>query len=304
MRVLFPGESAGQQEPQQGSAPFTSIRPATTSSSSTSCITAIIAEKTKNDQSNPCSPYRPRPGDDCLGIVLSKRGEVFKLDIGSISPAELSETAFNGATKRNKPSLEIGDTIFCHVETVLDGVANVSCTDDGGKSFVTKETLYGALQHGYIIDHFPVAEFSERTDKTKTHKVDALLDSSTSNKAIAQQQQQQRKNLFPRIFRKLEKSFVFEVAVGMNNRVYIRSNSSLQDTFFLGKLLEKIGCEGLTDAQVEVVLRRVATEHGVLAGKLTGAAQVQNSVFGKKKNNASNNNAENNNISLVEVGGG
>ena len=41
-----------------------------------------------------------------LGVVI-RTGRVHKIDIGSSQLAALQELAFEGATKRNKPSLQV-----------------------------------------------------------------------------------------------------------------------------------------------------------------------------------------------------
>ena len=42
-----------------------------------------------------------------IGIVTNKTGENFKVDIGTSMPASLSFLAFEGATKRNRPNLQV-----------------------------------------------------------------------------------------------------------------------------------------------------------------------------------------------------
>jgi len=46
-------------------------------------------------------------GDRVVGVVKGT-GRVHRLDIGSAVPAILPELSFEGATKRNKPSLQVG----------------------------------------------------------------------------------------------------------------------------------------------------------------------------------------------------
>eukprot|EP00392_Amoebophrya_sp_AT5.2_P003375 g3380.t1 len=230
----------------------------------------------------PIKVYEPVAGEEVVGVVRQRRGEVFRVDIGARGLAELPETAFNGATKRNKPALEIGDTVFAVVEAVLDDYVKLSCVDDSGKGWASKEVLYGVLEHGWVVDQFPVSCFSKKLDEqdhepepaAKRRKKAVAASAADNGAARAAEEEKPRVNLLPQIFRKLAKSFVFETAVGKNDRVYVRG-AARSTTFLLGQVIERIGKGGgkdkihrsLTDAQVEVVLRKLQAEHGLLPGK-------------------------------------
>ena len=56
--------------------------------------------------------YIPQRGDDVLGIVTGKGGDIFKVDVGASENASLSYLGFEGATKKNRPDVQIGDLIF------------------------------------------------------------------------------------------------------------------------------------------------------------------------------------------------
>lgn len=42
-----------------------------------------------------------------IGIVTAKVGDIFKLDVGGSEQASLSYLAFEGATKRNRPNVQV-----------------------------------------------------------------------------------------------------------------------------------------------------------------------------------------------------
>ena len=65
----------------------------------------------------------------------------------------LKPLEFDGATKRNKPNLKHGDTLFVRVEKEGDGVAWCTCKSRSGqgKDWVTAETDYGVLQKGVVV---------------------------------------------------------------------------------------------------------------------------------------------------------
>ncbi|XP_033090025.1 exosome complex component RRP40-like [Trachypithecus francoisi] len=51
-------------------------------------------------------------GDQVIGIVTAKSGDVFRVDVGGNEPVSLSYLAFEGATKRNRPNVQVGDLIY------------------------------------------------------------------------------------------------------------------------------------------------------------------------------------------------
>ena len=53
-----------------------------------------------------CLQYVAVKGERVVGVVV-KTGRVHKVDIGTALLASLPELAFQGATRRNKPSLQV-----------------------------------------------------------------------------------------------------------------------------------------------------------------------------------------------------
>ncbi|KAK2120003.1 Exosome component 3 [Saguinus oedipus] len=51
--------------------------------------------------------YVPVKGDHVIGIVTAKSGDIFKVDVGGSEPASLSYLSFEGATKRNRPNVQV-----------------------------------------------------------------------------------------------------------------------------------------------------------------------------------------------------
>lgn len=54
-----------------------------------------------------CPQYVPAKGETVIGIVTVKSGDVFKVDFGGSEQASLSYLAFEGATKRNRPNVQV-----------------------------------------------------------------------------------------------------------------------------------------------------------------------------------------------------
>ena len=56
--------------------------------------------------------YVANRGENVIGVVTAKMGDTFRVDIGTAEPASLSYLAFEGATKRNRPSVNVGDLVY------------------------------------------------------------------------------------------------------------------------------------------------------------------------------------------------
>lgn len=51
--------------------------------------------------------YIPQRGDSVIGIITTKAGDVFRVDVGASELATLPYLAFEGATKRNRPDVKV-----------------------------------------------------------------------------------------------------------------------------------------------------------------------------------------------------
>ncbi|RVE67525.1 hypothetical protein OJAV_G00104440 [Oryzias javanicus] len=56
--------------------------------------------------------YVATKGETVIGIVTARGGDVFRVDFGGSELASLSYLAFEGATKRNRPNVQVGDLVF------------------------------------------------------------------------------------------------------------------------------------------------------------------------------------------------
>lgn len=59
--------------------------------------------------------YIPKKGDLVVGIITKKTGGSLKVDIGSAEFASLSMLAFEGATKKQKPDVQVGDVVYARL---------------------------------------------------------------------------------------------------------------------------------------------------------------------------------------------
>ena len=105
--------------------------------------------------------YRPSLEDRVVGVVEERvasdgaGGDLFRVNIFGTHPALLSNLSFEGATKRNKPSLNTGQLIYARVQSISRFTdPTLSCQlgpHDGGlarKDWMTNEGTYGELKGG------------------------------------------------------------------------------------------------------------------------------------------------------------
>ncbi|KHJ96773.1 hypothetical protein OESDEN_03258 [Oesophagostomum dentatum] len=90
--------------------------------------------------------YVVEKGDRVIGIVTGCIGDFFKLDIGTAENATISFLSFEGATKRNRPELKIGDVVYAQV---VDEFAHtdieLTCVDA-----LSRARGLGALTGGFL----------------------------------------------------------------------------------------------------------------------------------------------------------
>ncbi|GJN91370.1 hypothetical protein Rhopal_004391-T1 [Rhodotorula paludigena] len=119
-----------------------------------------------------------------------KRVKGYRVDIGSSQAASLDALAFEGATKRNKPNLKVGTLVYAHLlSTPSFSEPELSCVDPATQ----KAAGFGELQGGFLIRGVELG------------RCRALL--APKNPILST----------------LGARFPFEVAVGMNGRVWVKA---------------------------------------------------------------------------------
>ncbi|CAG0920423.1 unnamed protein product [Notodromas monacha] len=136
--------------------------------------------------------YVPSKGEYVLGVIRGKAGDDYSVDIGGSFKANLSYLAFESATKKNRPNVEIGDVVFGRlISASSDSEPEMACIDAGGK-----KNCMGVLQGGHMF-------------ATAVHTSRRLLHSK-----------------YPLLSLLAQKGIKFEVTVGMNGRVWIKASSA------------------------------------------------------------------------------
>uniref|UniRef100_A0A8C7TNZ5 Exosome complex component RRP40 n=1 Tax=Oncorhynchus mykiss TaxID=8022 RepID=A0A8C7TNZ5_ONCMY len=165
--------------------------------------------------------YVPGKGESVIGIITSKSGDIFKVDVGGSEQASLSYLAFEGATKRNRPNVQVGDLVYSQfIIANKDMEPELVCIDSCGRA-----NGMGVFGAGGLL-----------------FKVSLGL----VRRLLAPQSE---------IAKDLEKMFPFEIVVGMNGRVWVKSKT-IQQTLIVANLLES--CENMTAQQRQTLFRRVA----------------------------------------------
>ncbi|XP_059203014.1 exosome complex component RRP40-like [Centropristis striata] len=165
--------------------------------------------------------YVPAKGETVIGIVTTKSGDVFKVDFGGSEQASLSYLAFEGATKRNRPNVQVGDLVFSQfVVANQDMEPELVCVDSCGRA-----NGMGVFGGGGLV--FSVS----------LGLVRRLL--APHSELLSDLQQ-----LFP-----------CELVVGMNGRLWVKS-SRVQQTLIIANLLQS--AETMTGPQRQALFRRAA----------------------------------------------
>ncbi|KAI5721443.1 hypothetical protein M8J77_020861 [Diaphorina citri] len=158
--------------------------------------------------------YVPTRGDLVIGVVTSRVGDNYRVDIGSHDPAVLSYLAFEGATKKNPPKVETGDVVAGKLLTAnKDMESEMVCVDSRGKEFIM-----GILNDGYLL-HTSIS----LCRKLLNPKCPLL-------KQLAKRSRQK-----------------MELSIGMNGKIWIRCES-FSDTVRVGNLI--MSCELLSYEEI------------------------------------------------------
>lgn len=196
------------------------------------CATGVLrqGEKDKLWIENNCKRYQPALEDLVIGVVIEKHSENYRVDIGTHQTAVLPALAFEGATKRNKPNIEVGSLVYTrvamtnkHMETEL------SCQSRHFKQdWVTGQSLFGELKEGYGFD------CSMSLART-------LLDEECW------------------VLQCLGKYIPFELAIGVNGKVWLNSGSPVHTVLISNAILNS---EHMSDRLIEKMVAKLVRAIG------------------------------------------
>ena len=99
--------------------------------------------------------YSAKVGDVVIGIISQKTYEMYRVNILANKEASLNSTDFEGATRKTKPNLNVGDVVFARVEKE-NKYSNVTLTCkslSNSKGWSSGESTYGELKGGKLYDY-------------------------------------------------------------------------------------------------------------------------------------------------------
>lgn len=114
------------------------------------CKAGVLKQKSSNTYWIDATQkrYIPIKSETVIGIVVQKAGDIFRVDIGASECAVISYLAFEGATKKNRPDVHVGDLIFGRLLVAhKDFETELVCVDSMGK----KQKL-GVLAGGFAFN--------------------------------------------------------------------------------------------------------------------------------------------------------
>eukprot|EP00042_Codosiga_hollandica_P016723 m.43577 g.43577 ORF g.43577 m.43577 type:complete len:241 (+) comp46750_c0_seq4:1-723(+) len=225
VRVLLPGDIAATQQPDPNKVVKLRIGPGLTqrvvddASQIVAVKSGVLRHRAHQQTYWLDSSHKravPSTGEKVIGIVLSKGGDNYVVDIGASLNATLPNLSFEGASKRNRPMLEIGALVYAKVTLAnKDMEPELACTESSGAA-----QGLGPLVDGYM--------FACTTGLARR-----LLSSDST------------------ILSALGRRFQFEVAVGMNGRVWVKSGTA-QHTIIISNYIS--ASEHMTATQIDAML--------------------------------------------------
>jgi len=137
--------------------------------------------------------YLPRCEDAVVGVVADRSSLGYKVAInGATDPALLPMLAFEGATKRTKPTLLVGDVVYCRVaKASLDGIEpELSCCcvshySGSRKGWETGEATFGVLAGGCLLQRASMVATSELRDQHAHPVLKTLADEGLAFEVVA-----------------------------------------------------------------------------------------------------------------------
>ena len=99
--------------------------------------------------------YSAKEGDIVIGIISQKTYDMYRVNIMANKEASLNSIDFEGATRKTKPNLNVGDAVFALVEKENKySNATLTCkSSTNSKGWSSGESTYGELKGGKIYDY-------------------------------------------------------------------------------------------------------------------------------------------------------
>lgn len=165
--------------------------------------------------------YIPSKGESVIGLVIQKAGDIFRVDIGASEPAALSYLAFEGATKKNRPDVNVGDLVFAKLLVAYkDFESELICVDSLGKKL-----KLGVLNGGFVFTCS--INLARRLRSSECPLMDCI-----------------KKHI----------QVPLEVVVGMNGKIWINAKNE-RDVIAVGNAI--LAAEHKTDAEIDAMCDQI-----------------------------------------------
>ena len=157
-----------------------------------------------------------------IGVVTAKAGDSFRVDIGAHEQASLSYLAFEAATKKNRPDVNPGDLLYARL--IVAGLhlePELVCVNSMGKK--GKLGVLAANEGAFVFN------CSLNLARLILHEDCPLL-------------------------RALTKELPFEIAVGLNGRIWIKAKT-IKETIAVGNAI--LAAENATHEQIAKICENI-----------------------------------------------
>lgn len=194
-------------------------------------ISSSSADTPKIWVTNEQKRYIPYTEDRVIGIIIRRTAFYYHVDIGGPRIGLLGILEFEGATKRNRPELNIGDIIFCRVLiSNRDMQPILTCKSPTfNKSWVSGEALFMQLKNGFMF----------QSSLNWCHKLNCI--NSPHLQFLA--------TFFP-----------FEIAIGVNGRIWCKT-SNTKHTLLLSNIIKN--GQYLNMKQFQIMTHSLLKKYGI-----------------------------------------
>ena len=222
------------------------------------------------------SKYFPVAGEHVIGVVVSRAGECYRVDIGAQHSATLNMLAFEGATKKNRPDLQTGDLLLARVLEHLEGETELTCVGDDAKGNglgqINRKLLPAAALAASSTSNSAASTPSPTStlveppavtpqalltlSLTRARQSAASLSLSQGDFHVVQCSQRLCRRLvrwdLP-VLDRLGQLLPFEAIVGANGRMCVRSDSARRTIALVAALLR---AENVADSEMEQYIQQ------------------------------------------------
>ncbi|PWN43809.1 hypothetical protein IE81DRAFT_311552 [Ceraceosorus guamensis] len=173
--------------------------------------------------------YTPNPSDSVIGQITSRSQEGYVLSISSAHSATLPALSFEGATKRNRPNLNVGTLVYAKIlpnNNSRESEPELTCVNP----MTGKAEGFGELK---VADK-EVEEQDERKRSTTMNKEKNVAMCWDISLALARALLTPQHTLLPN----LASHFPFEAATGHNGKIWVQAGC-VEHLIAFGKVLQK-----------------------------------------------------------------